>query len=79
MAENSSDRAISRIADGSDYSNSLSPSLSELSPRDKPWDVHRAESDQIANNYRGTEFQRYSERMDDCAQFLVFGLVPNVD
>ena len=79
MAENSSDRAIPRIADGSDYSNSLSPSLSELSPRDKPWDVHRAESDQIANNYRGSEFQRYAERMDDCAQFLAFGLVPNAD
>ena len=78
-AENSSDRAIPRIADGSDYSNSLSPSLSELSPRDLPWDVHRAESDQIASNYRGSEFQKYSERIDDCSQLLAFGLVPNVD
>ena len=55
------------------------PSLSEISPRDKPWDVHRAESDQIANNYRGTEFSRYSERIDDCSQFLGFGLVPDAD
>ena len=43
------------------------------------WDVHRAESDQIANNYRGSEFQRYSERIDDCSNLLAFGLVPNVD
>ena len=78
-AENSSDRAIPRIADCSDYSNGLSPSLSELSPRDLPWDVHRAESDQIASNYRGSEFQKYSERIDDCSQLLAFGLVPNVD
>ena len=78
-AENSSDRAINRIADGSDYSNKLSPSLSELSPRDLPWDIHRAESDQIANNYRGSEFHRYSERIDDCSTLLAFGLVPNAD
>ena len=78
-AEKSSDPAINRIADESDYSNKLSPSLSELSPRDLPWDVHRAESDQIASNYRGSEFHRYSERIDDCANLLAFGLVPNVD
>ena len=79
MSENSSDPASLRIADQSGKSNNQAPSLSELSPRDKPWDVHRAESDQIASNYRGSEFQRYVERMDDCAQFLAFGLVPNTD
>ena len=78
-SEKSSDPRIHRIPCGSDNSNNQAPSLSELSPRDKPWDVHRAESDQIANNYRGSEFQRYAERMDDCAQFLAFGLVPNAD
>ena len=77
--EKSSDPATNRIADGSDYSNSLSPSLSELSPRDLPWDVHRAESDQIASNYKGSEFERYAERIDDCSNLLAFGLVPNVD
>ena len=79
MSEYLSDPGVSRIPCGSDNSNNQAPSLSDLSPRDKPWDVHRAESDQIANNYRGTEFQRYAERMDDCAQFLAFGLVPNAD
>ena len=79
MSENLSDPAVFRIAERSAQSTSSSPSLSEISPRDLPWDVHRAESDQIANNYRGSEFQRYAERMDDCAQFLAFGLVPNAD
>ena len=79
MSEKSSDPAVFRIADPSGKSNNQAPSLSELSPRDKPWDVHRAESDQIANNYRGSEFERYAERIDDCAQFLAFGLVPNAD
>ena len=79
MSEILSDPAINRIADSSDNSNTQAPALSEISPRDKPWDVHRAESDQIASNYRGSEFQRYSERIDDCSQFLGFGLVPNAD
>ena len=79
MSEKSSDPAVFRIADGSDISNHQSPSLSEISPRDKPWEIHRAESDQISSNYRGSEFQRYAERIDDCSQFLGFGLVPNAD
>lgn len=79
MSENLSDAAVFRIAERSVQSTSPSPSFSEISPRDLPWDVHRAESDQIANNYRGSEFQRYAERMDDCAQFLAFGLVPDAD
>ena len=78
-SENSSDPRITRIPCGTEKTNRQSPSLSELSPRDLPWDVHRAESDQIANNYRGSEFQKYSERINDCSQLLAFGLVPNAD
>ena len=78
-SENISDPRISKIPCGTEKTNSLSPSLSEISPRDKPWNVHRAESDQIASNYRGSEFQKYSERINDCSQFLAFGLVPNTD
>ena len=79
MSENLSDPAIYRIAERSDQSNNQVPSLSEISPRDLSWDVHRAESDQISSNYRGSEFERYSDRIDDCSQLLAFGLVPNVD
>ena len=77
MSENLSDPAIFRIADSSGKSNTGSPALSEISPHDKPWDVHRAESDQISSNYKGSEFQNYSDRINDCSQFLGFGLVPN--
>ncbi len=78
-SEKFSDGRVSKIPCSSEKTNSSSPSLSELSPRDLPWDAHRAESDQIASNYRGSEFERYSDRIDDCSQLLAFGLVPNVD
>ena len=53
------------------------PALSELSPHDKPWDKHKAESDQIQKNYENTEFSRYAERISFCSQLLDFRLVPN--
>ncbi|MGL5062073.1 MAG: protein rep [Microcoleus sp.] len=58
-------------------SRSNNPALSDLSERDKPWDVHRVESDQIAAHFEGTEFQRYSERIAFCSQLLDFRLVPD--
>jgi plasmid rolling circle replication initiator protein Rep len=54
-----------------------SPALTDLSERDKPWDIHRAESDQIAANFKGTEFNNYSERINLCSQLLDFRLVPD--
>ncbi len=78
-SEKFSDGRVSRIPSQSEKTNSSSPSLRDLSPRDLPWDTHRAESDQIASNYKGSEFERYAERIDDCSQLLAFGLVPNVD
>lgn len=50
--------------------------LSELSPKDKPWDLHRAESDLVTDLYRGTELSRYSERVEHCAWMLQFALKP---
>ena len=50
--------------------------LGDLSDRDKSWDRHRRNSDQIANYYRSLhEFQNYAERVDNCAQLLDFRLV----
>ena len=79
MSEKFSDGSTYRIPPPSKKSNTQSPSLSEISPTptDKSWDVHRKESDQISLNYAGTEFDKYSERIDDCAQFLGFGLAPD--
>lgn len=51
--------------------------LSELSPQDKPWDVHRSESDQIEKHYQGTEFNRYADRIHFCSEFLDFVLKPS--
>jgi plasmid rolling circle replication initiator protein Rep len=51
--------------------------LCDLSPRDKPWDVHRAESDHIEKHYRGTEFNQYAERIHFCSEFLDFLLKPS--
>jgi plasmid rolling circle replication initiator protein Rep len=65
------------VAPLTEDSNSAIP-LAELSPdRDKPWDIHRGSSDTIASYYRGTEHQRYAERIRDCSELLDFRLVPH--
>ena len=53
-------------------------SLSEVSPKDKPWDKHRRDSDVIAEYCFGgdDEFKRYGERVSLCSQLLDFKLVP---
>lgn len=56
-----------------------SPALADLSPRDKPWDKHRGNADKVAALYAGSEFQRYSDRVTFCSEFLHFGLVPAED
>lgn len=50
-----------------------SPALSDLSPRDKPWDKHRGNCDRATQHYRGSEFNRYADRMTFCSEFLGFG------
>ena len=55
------------------------PALSDLSERDKPWDVHRSESEQIERLYEGTDYQRYSDRIHFCSEFLDFILAPKDD
>lgn len=52
------------------------PTLSELSPNDKPWAKHRYESDQIQGHYEGV-YERYAERISECSQLLDFRLVPD--
>lgn len=71
--------AISSIASEPDTSNSQELALSDVSPRDKPWDKHRAFADRAALLYAGSEFQRYSDRINFCSEFLKFGLVSDDD
>jgi plasmid rolling circle replication initiator protein Rep len=60
-------------SDPSDVTNSA-PSLSALSPQDKPWDKHRSFADRVEGHYRGSEFDGYGQRIRDCSQILSFGL-----
>ncbi len=49
--------------------------LSDLSPKDKPWDKHRAEADLIRNSYLRSGYERYAERIDRCSTLLEFARV----
>jgi plasmid rolling circle replication initiator protein Rep len=53
--------------------------LSTLSPRDKPWDRHRSEADQVEAVYTTSAIrrhQRYGERVAACSQTLEFARSP---
>lgn len=55
--------------------------LSECSPKDRPWDVHRAQADQIADIYLNAEdsrwFRRLGERVHMCSEVLEFAWMPD--
>jgi len=55
------------IAGGSDH-------LSDLSPKDKPWDKHRATADTVQELYKSTQFDRYGDRIYACSKLLEFAL-----
>lgn len=47
--------------------------LSDLSPKDKPWDKHKRNTVSVRRMYeQEQEFQRYAERMGTCSGFLEF-------
>lgn len=48
--------------------------LSDISPADKPWDIHRAQSDEIAKLYGLIGYDRYAERIGECSQLLTYAL-----
>jgi plasmid rolling circle replication initiator protein Rep len=48
--------------------------LSDISPADKPWDIHRAQSDEIAKIYDSIGYDRYAERIGECSQLLTYAL-----
>jgi plasmid rolling circle replication initiator protein Rep len=53
--------------------------LSDLSPRHKPWDVHRGEADDVTEVFDGSVFprhHRYAERVENCSQVLGFAHDP---
>src|SRR4051794_9120836 len=49
--------------------------LSDVSPRHKPWDQHRAEADDVRAVFEGSKqarHQRYAERVEFCSRVLEF-------
>jgi plasmid rolling circle replication initiator protein Rep len=52
--------------------------LSDVSPRHKPWDQHRAEADEVQLAYAGgtSRHQRYATRVEQCSQVLEFARDP---
>ena len=55
-------------------------SLERYSARDKPWDVHRAQTDDVCMLYSGNDgFHRYAERMSECSGVLSFGWCDDPD
>ena len=48
--------------------------LSDVSPKDKPWDKHRGFADRVQSHYAGSKFERYSERISFCSLILEFGM-----
>src|SRR3712207_1586083 len=52
--------------------------LSDASPRHKPWDVHRAEADEVQQAYASgaSRHQRYATRVEHCRQVLEFARDP---
>src|SRR5436189_2318856 len=51
--------------------------LTDVSLKDKPWDKHRFEADQVKGLYCGTTFDRYAERIDNCSGLLEFSFLLN--
>lgn len=50
--------------------------LTDYSPKDAPWDVHRGQADQVGGIYStAAEFERLAARMGDCSGVLRFGWV----
>ena len=60
--------STSSCFDGSDTS------LSDVSPKDKPWDTHKKNSRIVAEIYKLGGFDSYVQRLDDCAGSLTFEL-----
>ena len=48
--------------------------LTDLSPKDKPWDSHRAIADTVQNLYRSARLDKYADRIETCGKLLEFAL-----
>jgi plasmid rolling circle replication initiator protein Rep len=54
--------------------NSTELFLTEVSVKDKPWDIHRSEASKVRDFYVDSESEKYADRMTVCSLILGFGL-----
>jgi len=47
--------------------------LTDISPKDRPWDVHRAQAQQVEKLYQKTVYDRLAVRIRQCTGYLGFG------
>jgi plasmid rolling circle replication initiator protein Rep len=50
--------------------------LTDLSPRDAKWKELKPQNIAVANDYAGTHYDKYYDRMSECSGYLRFALVP---
>lgn len=48
--------------------------LSDLSPKDKPWDTHKAIADTVKDLYKAAKVVKYADRIQTCGKRLEFAL-----
>ena len=60
-----STEAVSQPVERFDY-------LTDYSPRDRPWDIHRAQAQTVEGVYSGTVFDSLAGRIRDCTGYLGF-------
>jgi plasmid rolling circle replication initiator protein Rep len=48
--------------------------LSDISPKDKPWDIHKLQATKVSFNYHQVGNDKYSQRVEDCSKWLQFCL-----
>lgn len=48
--------------------------LTDISPDDKPWDVHRAVASKVESLYEQVDYNRYALRIRECSRWLGFAL-----
>lgn len=49
--------------------------LTDLSPKDKPWDSHRRNAELVGVMYQQVDYLAYADRIESCSQVLFFGSV----
>lgn len=49
--------------------------LTDVSPKDKPWDVHKLQSGRVRSLYEGTFYDKFAGRIGNCSGLLQFGWI----